>query len=61
MDWPESWTMKFAEVRPAGVVAPFLKTMVPVWPVGMSDEPAQIENHGVRDRPVEPAIDETIE
>ena len=53
--------MKFAEVRPAGVVAPFLKTIVTVWPDGMSDGSAEIEDHGVRGWPVEPAIDGMIE
>jgi len=53
--------MKLAEVRPAGVVAPFLKRMVTVWPGGMSDESAEIEDPGVRGWPVEPAIDGTIE
>ena len=46
MDWPESWTMKLAEVRPAGVVSLFLKAKVPVWPGGINDESAEIENQG---------------
>jgi hypothetical protein len=53
--------MKLEEVRPAGVVSPFLKRIVPVWPVGMRDESAEIEDQGVRGRPSEPVIDETIE
>ena len=53
--------MKLEEVRPAGVVESFLKRSVPVWPGGMKDESAEIESQGVRGRPVEPVIDETIE
>jgi len=53
--------MKLDEVRPAGVVAPFLKRIVMVWPDGINDESADIEDQGVRGWPVEPAIDEMIE
>ena len=53
--------MKLDEVRPAGVVSPFLKTMVTVWPDGINDESAEIEDQGVRGWPDEPAIDGTIE
>ena len=38
-----------------------MKRIVPVWPVGMSDESAEIEDHGVRGWPAEPMSDEVIE
>ena len=53
--------MKFEAVRPAGVVALFLKTMVTVWPGGINDGSVEIESHGVRGWSIEPVIDETIE
>ena len=53
--------MKLEVARPSGVASPFLKTMVPVWPVGMKDESAETDNQGVSGWPVEPVIDETIE
>jgi len=53
--------MKLEEGRSAGVVSPFLKTRVPVWPGGINDGSAEIESQGVRGRSAEPASDEVVE